>query len=274
MNRFSIILLLASAVACEEPASTPRVRLDLHELAARAAQSGVVISRIDVEVRAPDMDTVRVAVSLEDLSFELTLSAGAARTFELLAQGAEAPVYWGITVVDLPARSDVEVTIPTWPAGGVVGTLEAAVALPASLPVGFVNDAPLNGRPGRLEAPAGTSGVFTRALPTATYALAVAAVVGGTRYEPDPRRFAVTQGEIAHLGSVVLLPPGTPHIVADVPTGGLAPGRGISASSGAALESSGYRLKLGRLGAAGPTDLQSEGYRLREIAPGLERSSP
>ncbi len=167
-------LLWAGACGTGEEA---RVVLDLAPL---WQQSGQTVEEISVRVLDEDDQELGSAVLLStNDTAELIVRAGPRRRFEVEATFggpvARIPSYLGERVVDLTAGQELQLVVPVFPAGGVVGTVTvvgAAVPIPSGTVVLATADNP------RVDAPAVrrlpiVDGSFSGTLVDGAYTLSV-----------------------------------------------------------------------------------------------------
>ncbi len=113
------VFCLAFCLSGCEPPAAARVQLDLRPI--KAALAEMQLDVLQVEISAPDLETITVPIDPEADTFEAEVPAGDDRRFHLgaLAQRGEdlVPAFFGETTADLPPGVTVDIVIRAYPVG-------------------------------------------------------------------------------------------------------------------------------------------------------------
>ena len=197
MRRLVAIAVLTTA--CDSGEQTG-VRMDLTHLWEGAQ---VEFTLAELRVTGAGMAPIVLALEPTDMSFELEVPSGSARSFAIEGYDAGDPerftMFWGFARADLSPGATVEITVPITEAGRLPGTVELSdgAPVPERIELSFdysIN--PITRLPGPFVVEA-RAGAFSVPLPHGEYEVAVGPVaVDGTRYEPR----ASVSGFVDHHG--------------------------------------------------------------------------
>lgn len=199
-------------LGCGEPSGT--VYIDISRLAAQASALGKPVNQVRVIAR-PDTfvpteeNTHEIIIPISELAFELDLAAGR-WLFEAVGEWTTtdppAAVYFGDLHVELLPLSEIDLTIPMFPAGEIrvevtaVGDFE----LPDDALIRFV---PLSPRPDQSSFYAApfAEGVLTRVLPTGEYSAQGEITFDGTNYSAAGEDYSVyiEHGQLSYFGLII-----------------------------------------------------------------------
>lgn len=215
MKRLMLLVIgLGLAAGCKDD-SVSQVHIDLRELQQHSALAHSQTDSVVLRVTASDLPApLEKTLDINALEFELFVTAGPARRFEVLGfvSSTGLTTYWGEITVDLPSRAKVDLVIPVFPAGAVHGGILVfgGDPLPDHFQITFEAESPVTDQPTPLFANVQDS-QFGRPLPVGVHrVLASFTGANGDVYElvGQPVTIDIRQGELIDPLDLLLALPG------------------------------------------------------------------